>query len=202
MKGSLWFAAQVEKQLQLLHAQALVQASSWQAAADKLLHWQADNCRDNRLKMHLSIIRSHELAAVVFGQLGDIKGVERQHDAAFARSFSQRHLLLWSKGKQLLLMAQHCIAHSNAHLTPSASSESLVSNKHSMCDGAAKAFTFADQSMSLEKLTPSVVSFRCHCKLRAAEAFVCSGSDSGLTSARELCEACEALCRRVSRVES
>lgn len=195
MKGVPWFAPHAEKQLQLLHAQALVQANSWQAAADKLLNWQADNCRDKSLKMHLLIIRSHDLASMVFGQLGDVRGVERQHDAAISRSFSQRHLLLWAKGKQLLHMGQQITASQAGSQSASFPNESIQNNKQSICESAAKAFKLAEQSLSSEKITPLIVSFRCHCKLRAAEAFLCSGSDSGLTFARELCDSCDELCR-------
>jgi hypothetical protein len=200
MKGVPWFAAYMEKQLQLLHAQALVQAHSWQAAADKLLHWQSDNCRDKSLKMHLLTIRSHDLASLVFGQLGDVKGVERQHDAAISRSFSQRHLLFWAKGKQLLLMAQQFTTQADSQ-AKSASIESGNSSKQFICDSAAAAFKSAEQILSSEKVTPSLISFRCHCKLRAAEAYLCSASDSGLISARELCDSCDELCRCASCVQ-
>jgi hypothetical protein len=195
-KGLIWFSAFEEKQLQLLHAQALAQANSWQSAADKLLHWQAENVRDNRLKMHLSIMRSYNLAAQVFGHLGDVIAVERQHDAAVSRSSSQRHLLLWAKGMQLLQMAQQYIFPVASQLNPSANASHDLSKLH-VCEGAAKAFITAESSLSSETLTPPLVSLRCHCKLRAAEAFICSGSDSGLVSARELCDACDSLCRCV-----
>ena len=198
-KGLMWFSAFEEKQLHLLHAEALVHTNSWQAAADKLLHWQADYCRDNGLRMHLSIMRSYSLAAQVFGHLGDVNAVERQHDAAISRSSSQRHLLLWSKGMQLLQMAHQYVYTVNSPLNPSAQ-DSYDRNKLQVCEGAAKAFSNADASLSSEALTPPLVSFRCNCKLRAAEAFICSGSDSGLVSALELCEACESLCRCVCMV--
>jgi hypothetical protein len=194
MKGMLWFSAFEEKKLQLLHAQALAQASSWQPAADKLLKWQADHCKDNRLKMHLPIMQSYSLATQVFEHLGDVTAVERQHDYAICRSFSQHHLLLWAKGKQLLQMGQKSIIHKDSSLN-SSTAASANSAKLSICESAAKAFSVAELSLSHEDLTPLIVSFRCHCKLRAAEAFICSGSDIGLASARELCEACDALCR-------
>jgi hypothetical protein len=126
--------------------------------------------------------------------LGDASAVERQHDAAIARSFSQRHLLLWAKGKQLLQMAHRCIVHVDSQLNSSVPASS-GGVKLSLCESAAKAFNEADSSLSNEDLSPSMVSFRCHCKLCAAEALICSGSDSGLSSARELCESCDDLCR-------
>jgi hypothetical protein len=119
MKGLMWFSAFDENQFHVLHCQTLAQANSLQAAADKLLQWQADHSCDNRLKMHLSIMRSYSLGAQVFGQLGDVKAVERQHDYAISRSFSQRHLLLWAKGQQLLQMAQQSILHVDSNMTSS-----------------------------------------------------------------------------------
>jgi hypothetical protein len=194
MKGMLWFSAFYENQFHLLHCQTLAQANSLQAAADKLLQWQADHSGDNRLKMHLSIMRSCSLGAHVFGQLGDVKAVERQHDHAISRSFSQRHLLLWAKGQQLLQMAQQSILHIDSNVASSART-SPESTKVSICESAARAFNSADLSLSNETLTPSFTAFRCHCKLRAAEAHICSGCDAGLASARDLCESCDALCK-------
>jgi hypothetical protein len=194
MKGVLWFSAFEEKKFHLLHAQALAQANMWQPAAEKLLKWQADYCKDIRLKMHLPVMQSYRLAAEVFEHLGDFSSVERQHDAAIARSFSQRHLLLWAKGTQLLQMARRSIFPVDSRQVSSAPTPT-DNVKISMCEGAAAAFNAADSILSNEELTPSIVSFRCHCKLRAAEAFICSGSDKGLATARELCECCDALCR-------
>lgn len=198
MKGVLWFSAFEEKQLHLLHAQALAQATLWQPAAEKLLKWQADYCKDNRLKMHLPVMQSYRLAAEVFEHLSDFSSVERQHDAAISRSFSQRHLLFWAKGSQLLQMARRSIFLVDSRQVSSAST-SAYDLKASMCESAAAAFNAADSILSAEELTPLIVSFRCHCKLRAAEAFICSGSDTGLASARELCECCDALCRYAFR---
>jgi hypothetical protein len=194
MKGLTWFSAFDENQFHLLHCQTLAQANSLQAAADKILQWQNDHCRDNRLKMYLSIMRSYSLGAQVFGHLGDVKAVERQHDYAISRSFSQRHLLLWTKGQQLLQMSQQSILHVVSHTT-SSTHEAAESSKISICESAAEAFNSADLGLSNEPLTPSITAFRCHCKLRAAEAYICSGSDTGLASAKELCESCDALCK-------
>jgi hypothetical protein len=194
MKDHMWFTASEEKQFLLLHAQVLAQSNLWQAAADKLLHWQADYCRDYKLKTHMLVLRSHTLAAHVLGHLGDVKAVERQHDAAISRSFSQRHLMLWAKGKQLLQMAQDFVIKSGLQLNSSVT-ESADSSKVLICEAAAKAFSMADACLSLDTLTPALASFRCQCILSAAEALTCSGSDSNLALAQDLCQSCESLCR-------